>query len=270
MAAFDDEVLRLCPADGGVGATAIEEHLTAMPGAFRDPHEPSTWILAAHPQLVGELRRARLEDPTRYPPDPRIVVSQGDVVVVPGSDARERAFVTWLLAQGAWELSVRGERIGRVTSPSDIYAGDDWQDPARSADPTGIPPRTGTVLTIERERDELCEQIAVHDSGVMSYEQLRPIEDPAKTYRRLSAELLPRWRALVAQLPLEADAPGPDGSYVDPVLVRLDTPTDLAAMPKIDAARPAEAYRELVALVNAWAAALREDRTAMPAGLIAV
>lgn len=269
MATFDNEVLLLRPVDGGVSAAAIEAHLAATPGAFRDPCEPSTWIVAAHPQLVEEVRRARLEHPTRYPPDPRIVVSPEDIVVVPSSDARERAFVTWLLAQGAWELSVRGDVIGRVTSPSDIYASDDWQDPELSADPTGTPPRTGTVITIERERDGLSEQVAVHDSGVMSYEQLRPIEDPAKTYRRISTELLPRWRELVARLPLDADEPGPDGAYVDPVLVRLDTPVDLVAMPKIDAARPAEPYRELLALVNTWAAALRADRTSMPTGLIA-
>lgn len=270
MATFDDEILLLRPVEGSVDTAAVEARLTATPGAFRDPIERATWILARHPQDVDALRRARLEQPGHYPPDPRIAVSPEDVVVVPGTATRERAFVTWLLSQAPWELSVRGELVGRVSSPADIYASEDWQDPALAADPTGTPPLTGAVLTIEREGDVLSEQIAVHDAGVMSYEQLRPVADPAKTYRRLSPELLARWHDLVARLPLDADAPGPDGAYVDPVFVRLDEPTDLVAMPKIDAARPPDAYRELLALVDGWAAALRADRAAMPAGLIAL
>lgn len=267
--AFDDEILLLRPIAGGVDTVAIEAHLAAMPGAFRDPLERETWILAAHPRDIDALRRARLEQPGRYPLDPRISVSPEDIVVVPGTQARERAFVTWLLSQAPWELRVRGEVVGQVTSAADLYASEDWPAPALADDPTGTPPLAGAVLTIEREGDELSEQIAVHDAGVMSYEQLRPVADPAKTYRRLSPELLARWRELVAHLPLDADAPGPDGVYVDPVIVRLDEPTDLVATPKIDAARPPDAYRELFALVDGWAAALRADRAAMPAGLIA-
>ena len=105
MAAFDDEILLLRPVEGGVDTAAIEAYLAATPGAFRDPVERATWILAGHPQSVDALQRARLEQPGRYPLDPRIAVSPEDVMVVPGTEARERAFVAWLLSQAPWELS---------------------------------------------------------------------------------------------------------------------------------------------------------------------
>lgn len=269
---FDDEVLLLRPLNGGVNGAAIEQHLAETPGAFRDPHEPSTWILAMHPQDVEKLRQARIEDPRSFSFDPRVVVSPDVVVVYPGTTGHGRRFVHWLLSQGPCELTVRGQVIGRVISPSDIYSEDEWDDPDAYLDPTETPPRTGTVVTVLRHHQvggEVSEDILVHDAGVMSYEQRYPVGDPVKTYRRLAPELLPRWLELVKGLPLDADAPGPDDEYIDPVFVSIETPIDSQGVPKLDAARPTEPYREFLSLVNGWAAALRRDRAAMPPGLLA-
>lgn len=268
---FDDEVLLLWPVNKGVNGAAIEQHLAATPGAFRDPHEPATWILAMHPQYVDELCRARLEDARSYPSDPRVVVSPDHVVVYPGSTGHGRKFVHWLLSQGPCELTVRGQAVGRVTSPSDIYAENDWDDPDAYLDPTETPPRTGTVIEIRRYHEvngSLSECVAIHDSGVMSYEQHYPVEDPAKTYRRLSPALLARWLELIKPLPITGDAPGRDGEYIDPVFLNVEIPTDIIGAPKIDAARPPEHYRELLALTDAWTVALRANRGAMPPGLL--
>lgn len=265
---FDDEVLLLHPVNGSADAATIEQHLAGTPGAFRDPHDPSTWILAGHPQFVDELRRKRVENPTRYLPDPRVIVTPEYVTVVPGVSGRGRKFVHWLLSQGPCDLTVRGQAIGRVTSPSDIYAEEEWDDPDAWFDPTETPPRTGSVITVMRHHPRLREHVAVHDSGVVSYAQWLPDETPEKTFLRMSPELLSRWLELVKRLPLEADAPGPDDSYIDPVLVELDIPTDIIAVTKMDAARPTEPCQEFFSLVNEWAAALRNDRAAMPPGLL--
>lgn len=267
---FDDEVLLLWPVSEGVNGATIEQHLATTPGAFRDPHEPTTWILAMHPQYVDELRQARLEDARSYPSDPRVVVSPDHVVVYPGTTGHGRKFVHWLLSQGPCELTVRGQVIGRVTSPLDIYAEKDWDDPDAYLDPTETPPRTGTVVEFTRHHQmggPLSEEVIVHDSGVMSYEQRHPVADPVKTYRRLAPELLGRWLTLIKRLSFKSDAPGPDGEYIDPVLVSFETPTDCQT-PKIDAARPTEPFREFVSLVNGWTTAMREDRAAMPPGLL--
>jgi len=264
---FDDDVLLLRPVNQGVNGATIEQHLAETPGAFRDPQEPTTWILAMHPEYIEKLRRARIEDPRSYPFDPRVVVSPDHVVVYPGTTGHGRKFVHWLLSQGPCDLTVRGQVIGRVALPSDIYEEEEWDDPDADLDPTERPPRTGTTLTIQHDREGLSEDLTVHDSGVLSYEQREPIDDPVKTYRRMAPELLAQWLELVKCLPLDADEPGPDGTYVDPVLVSLETPTN-SRTPRIDAAHPAEPYRELMLLVNGWVTALREDRAAMPPGLL--
>lgn len=265
---FDDEVLLLRPVDDSVNGAAIEQHLTETPGAFRDPHDLSTWILAGHPEFIAELRQKRIENASRYLPDPRVIVSPDAVVVVPGVSGRGRKFVHWLLARGPCDLTVRGEAVGRVTSPSDIYTEEEWDDPDAHLDPTETPPRTGTLISIERDSVDLSEDLAVHDSGIMSYEQRRPIEDPEKTYRRMAPEILSRWSALIEGLPPSGDAPGPDGDYVDPVIVKLYIPTDLVSAMKIDAARPTEPCREFISLVTGWIVSLREDRAAIPPGLL--
>src|SRR5512140_2098914 len=162
---FDDEVLLLWPVSKVVNGATIEQHLAATPGAFRDPHEPATWILAMHPQYVDELRRARLEDARSYPSDPRVVVSPDHVVVYPGTTGHGRKFVHWLLSQGPCDLTVRGQAMGRVASPSDIYAENDWDDPDLYLDPTETPPRTGTVVVIERFHEvsgSVTEEVVVH------------------------------------------------------------------------------------------------------------
>lgn len=266
---YDDEVLLLRPMNLRVNDATIEQHLEETPGAFRDPHEPSTWILAMHPQYVEKLRQARIEDPRSFSFDPRVVVSPGHVVVYPGTTGHGRKFVHWLLSQGPCELIVRGQVVGPVTLPSDIYADEEWDDP--DLDPTESPPRTGTNVVIERFRlvgGDVSENVIVHDAGVMSYEQIYPVNDLAKTYRRLSPALLTRWLILTKPLPITGDAPGPDGEYVDPVFLRIETPIEVLGMPKIDAARPKEHYRELLSLVNEWTTALRQDRAAMPPGLL--
>lgn len=271
MASFDNEVLLLSPVCGSVDITAVEHHLESTPGAFRDPIDPLVWILSAHPQEIENLRRERVEHPTEYPLGlARVVTSSKNVVVYPDySTGRSRQFVTWLLTQGPCALEVRGEVIGQVATPSDIYASaDTWKDPDALADPTEMPPRTGMIVSMARDLDGLLEHVEIHDSGIMSYEQLRPVDDPQKTYRRLNPEFLARWLELIKRLPFDGDVRGPDGDYVDPVLISAETPTYTIGIPKIDAARPTEAYQEFIGLVNGWATALRGDRAAMPPGLL--
>lgn len=270
MATYEDEVLLLRPDGWSVDVAAIEAHVAATPGAFRDPLDAATWILSAHPELVERLRRERVAHPTRYPELglARVTISPDYLVVYPDSTTgRARQLVTWLLSRGTWELTVRGHVVGRVTAPLEIYGDEPWEDPDAGADPTESPPRTGSLLTFERDRAGTYEQLAVHDSGVLSYERMVSGGGREKLYRQLVPEMRARWNTLVSQLPLDADVPGPDGSFVDPVLLRVETPSDLVAMPKIDAARPTEPYREIVALANGWTAALRADQTAVPSGL---
>jgi hypothetical protein len=153
----------------------------------------------------------------------------------------------------------------------DIYAETEWDDPDANLDPTEAPPRTGTIVAMIRYHQVggMGEEILVHDTGIMSYEQSYPVKDSVKTYRRLPPELLRQWLSLVNGLPLDADAPGPDDEYIDPVFLSVETPIDSTGTSKLDAARPTQPYREFMSLVNSWAVALRADRAAMPTGLLA-
>jgi hypothetical protein len=275
---FDTDVLLLRPTTGEVDVNAVEHRLAATPGAFRDPIRPATWILSLHPGEIDDLRSARIGHPHEWPLEvARVTPSSSCVEVIPDySTGRARQFVTWLLGQGDWTLEVGGEAIGPAREPSDIYADDTWQDPDASADPTENPPRAGFVVVLNRYRevsgDSLSEELVVHSSGIMSYLQLHPIEDDAKTYRRLTPELLQRWLQMLRPLLAgQADqSEPPDGRYVDPVFFAVEAPTANLShgIAKLDAANPPPQYRELISLTNGWATAMRADRTAIPPGLL--
>jgi len=275
---FDTDVLLLRPPAGDVDVSAVDHRLVATPGAFRDPIDPATWILPLHPIEIDDLRNARLERPQEWPLEvARVRPSSSYIEVIPDySTGRARQFVTWLLSQSSWILEVRDEVIGPVRNPSDIYADGAWQDPDASADPTENPPRTGFVVVLDRYREvsggSLSEELVVHNSGIMSYLQLHPVEDDAKTYRRLTPELLQRWQQLLQPLLAgEADqTEPPDDRYEDPVFFAIEAPTENLShgIAKLDAANPSPHYRELISLTNGWATAMRADRTAMPPGLV--
>jgi hypothetical protein len=268
---FDDEIITLWPEQRSETIARVEQELAVTAGAVRDPADSTTWFLP-HPQAAGIIRQQRLDDPTRYPAVARVIVRPDHVVVFPDdTEGRARKFVTWLLSLGPWDVAIRDQAPVRVGSPAEIYANNTWVDPDASADPTEIPPRTGTVLVIKRHHrvgGNVSESVLVHDSGVMSYAQSFPVEDATATYRRLPPELLAHWLNLVQHLPLDVDAPGPDDEYIDPVFVSIETPDDTFGVPKVDAARPPEPYRELLSLVREWITALRTDRAAMPPGLL--
>lgn len=275
---FDTDVLLLRPAARVVDVSTVEHHLAAIPGAFRDPIHPATWILPLHPSEIDDLRSARLEHPQEWPFEvARVTPSSSCIEVIPDySTGRARQFVTWLLGQGAWILEVAGEVIGPVHEPSDIYADDNWQDPDASADPTENPPRTGFVVVLNRYREvsggSLSEELLIHSSGIVSYRQLHPAEDDAKTYRRLTPDLLQRWQQLLR--PVLAGAADqtepPDGKYEDPVFFAIEAPTKNLShgVAKLDGANPPQHCREIISLTNEWAAAMRANRTAIPAGLL--
>lgn len=275
---FDADVLLLRPVTGDVDASAVEHRLAATPGAFRDPIYPATWILPLHPGEIDDLRGARIERPSEWPLEvARVTPSSSCVEVVPDySTGRARQFVTWLLGQGTWILEVGGEVIGPVFQPSDIYADATWQDPDALADPTENPPRTGFVVVLNRYREvtggSLSEELVVHSSGIMSYLQLHPVEDGAKTYRRLTPELLQDWLQLLRPLLTGEVDPSepPDDRYEDPVFFAVEAPTKNLShgVAKLDAANPPLHYRELISLTNAWAAAMRADRAAIPPDLL--
>jgi hypothetical protein len=275
---FDTDVLLLRPAAGAVDLAEVERRLAATPGAFRDPIHPATWILPLHPGEIADLRSARLEHPQEWPLEvARVAPSLSCVEVIPDySTGRARQFVTWLLGQGTWTLEVGGEAVGPVREPSDIYADDAWQDPDASADPTENPPRTGFLVILNRYREvsggSLSEEIAIHSSGLMSYLQLQPVADDAKTCRRLTTEMLQRWMQLVRPLLAgQADqTEPPDDRYEDPVFFSIEGPTENLSqgVAKLDAANPPPHYRELISLTNDWAIAMRADRTAIPPGLL--
>lgn len=275
---FDTDVLLLRPATGGIDVNAVEHRLATTPGAFRDPLHPATWILPLHPGEIDDLRGARIERPSEWPLEvARVTPSSSYVEVVPDySTGRARQFATWLLGQGTWLLEVGGKVIGSVREPSDIYADVTWQDPDASAYPTENPPRIGFVVVLNRYREvsggSLSEELVIHSSGTMSYLQLHPAEDDAKTYRRLTPALLQRWlqmlRPLLAE---EADqSEPPDDRYDDPVFFAVEAPTENLShgIVKFDAAHPPSQYREIISLTNEWAAAMRSDRAAIPPGLL--
>jgi hypothetical protein len=275
---FDTDVLLLRPATGDVDVNAVEHRLASTPGAFRDPVHPATWILPLHPGEIDDLRSARIGRPSEWPLEvARVTPSPSCIEVIPDyATGRARQFVTWLLDQGAWILEVGGEVIGPVREPSGIYADDTWQDPDASADPTENPPRTGFVVVLNRYREvsggSLSEELVVHSSGLMSYLQLHPVKDGAKTYRRLAPELLQRWLQLIRPLLAgEVDqAEPPDDRYEDPVFFAVEAPTKNLShgVAKLDAANPPSHHRELISLTNGWAAAMRADRAAIPPGLL--
>lgn len=275
---FDTDVLLLRPATGDVDVNAVEHRLAVTPGAFRDPVHPATWILPLHPREIDDLRSARIDRPHEWPLEvARVTLSSSCVEIIPDySTGRARQFVTWLLSHGTWILEVGGESIGPVCEPSDIYADATWQDPDVSADPTENPPRTGFAVVLNRYREvsggSLSEELVVHSSGIMSYLQLHPVEDGAKTYRCLTPELLQSWLQLLRPLLAGEVDPSepPDDRYEDPVFFTVEAPTKNLShgVAKLDAANPPSHYRELISLTNGWATAMRADRAAIPPGLL--
>ena len=265
---FDDEVLLLRPLNERVSAAVVEDYLDKTPGAFRDPLDNSTWYLAQHPQQIEELRKTRIDNPTRYLAEPRVIVSPQDIVVVPGVSGRGRKFVHWLLSQSSCELSVHGRVVGRVTKPSEIYADETWEDPEASADPTESLPRVGSLVVVMLNRADRLESVAVHSSGVMSYEQLRPVDDPEKTYRRMAPEQVAHWQDLVRRLALQPETSDSSEPISDPVLVRIESPTEVVDIFELDSAHPHERDRDFLSLVEGWSRALREDRGAVLPGLL--
>jgi hypothetical protein len=200
---------------------------------------------------------------------------QRGIEVIPGESTlaagRARKFIETLLAMGPFELEIAGNVIGEVRTAHDIYGDLPWEDPDLSEDPTESPPRTGALVTFYRDAgSDVAESLAFHDSGIVSYVQRRPIMDVAKTYRMLSPTRRAQLWDLIAKLPLlEEDGAGPNGEYLDPVYISLETPKgDDDSYVKLDAAKPSAEAAAFVKLVDGWAKAMRSDRNAIPPGMV--
>jgi hypothetical protein len=268
----DEEVLLLHPAFAIERAelrARLDDIAGGVLGAFRDPHEADSWLFPlAHD--AHELRVAREARPGEHGGYTRAgIVADGRVQVVPGSTdlalGRAQHVVRALLALGPWDLEVRGRPSGRVTTLRDVYARD-WPSPDDVDDPTMSPPVTGTLTTWRRELPDGREVVAVHDSGAMSYIRDRG-DQRTVVRRRLDTATRKRWAELVAALPLDGDAPGPDGDFADAVFVAVDTPDAALGDVRIDAATAAPPYRELAGLFRLWTTALGADPEATPVGL---
>lgn len=272
MRASADDVLLLRPAHA-LDAAAVREILESTPGAFRHPANDREWVLPAVASLAIDLRAELEKNPQASYGTTRVRDgSPFTIEVIPsetiGGAGRARKFVTALLALGPFELEVRGERLGIVETPAEIYGEADWIDPDQTDDPTESPPRTGKLITFYRDQpDGPREYLAVHDSGVLSYEQRRPSDDAQKTYRVLDHEARAALFALVATLPFEWEPGGGDGSYVDPAYISLEVPTGYLHDVQVDAGRPSERIRAFVELVDGWVRAFRANRAAAIAGM---
>lgn len=268
---FDDEILLLRPLSGPLDVGYIERELDSIPGALRDPHEKNMWILVV-PAFERELVRKRREkDPSYHSANARVSLfpNQGVIEVMPGLTTldwgRAQKFVQWLLSHGPWQLTVRGKVVGRAAILSDVYA-QAWPDPDVAVTQTESPPRTGQLLTLHRNHNDLSEEVAVHDSGFMSY--TRSHNGNEQVWRgRLTAELLARWPVLVKGLSMRSNDENPGYEYADPVFLTIEVPTDLDTA-KLDLAHLRPEDRELVMLLNGWAKEFSRDANATPAGLV--
>jgi hypothetical protein len=253
----------------------IGHALEAMPGLFRHPTEYEWWVLPIRASMAEAIMRSIIERPHEATSATRVqrYVPGGAIVVIPGQttadEARARKFVEMLLEMGPFELEVGGRLRGSATGPLDIYGCAPWQDPDISMDPTESPPRTGTLVTFYRDSgSRVREYLAIHDSGIVSYEQRCPIEDAEKTYRRIAPSHQALVRQLIAALPfLEEYGAGHDNTYLDLVFTSFERPSGDGRDAKLDATRPSPEATPFVRLVDEWVQALRRDRSAVIPGL---
>lgn len=272
MTVSDEDVLLLRP-KFALDPQRVEQALEAVPGSFRHPARNDRWVLPSSAVMADVIRDRMRRDEATFTTQVRQV--NRAIEVIPGEtwlDAgRARKFVETLLAMGPFELEVGGQFVGEVRSVTDVYGDTRWEDPDFSLDPTESPPRKGNLVTFYRDGSKVREFLAIHDSGIVSYEQREPVEDVEKTYRRIAPAQQAPLSELIAALPfLEEDGAGPAGEYIDPVYIRFETPTGEGRDAKLDAANPSPEAAPFVKVADSWVKALRSDRAAVPPGLIEI
>jgi hypothetical protein len=268
---FDDEdILTLRPLFG-LDMQRVADELARIPGSFPDPYEKDTWVLVVPAYQRRRQEAWHKEHPGEHTGEARVSLLPDHVVMVVqgtgiASWGRAQKFVAWLLALGPFGLIRRDKDVGRVAALSDVYA-ETWPDPDATSNPTEDPPRTGLLTTLRRHYEGASEEVAVHDSGFMSY--TRRQGDQFRVWRgRLTASLCERWPAMVERVrPLCSEEAGPGGQYADPVYLMINNPNDDGDEVMLHGAHPSPRYREMVELLDGFRAAILRDPGQAPEGV---
>jgi hypothetical protein len=230
--AFESAMFR--PAQGSFDAEAVRAHLGALPHAFLDPVEGKKYHLSGSAAEAQHNRRARLADPRRFPYGVLVEVRPDGVLIdqapMPDALAQARAFVGWLLSQGAWRAETEYGDQGLVTELQRLYP-DALPDPDSLVDDPLISPPPHGVLWTWREGDD---EVWLHDSGAW-----RVIRAGQPRSGKLSEDALARWLSATDGLdPDEIDGDADDASQT--ASLSRESPEEEASV-YYDRRRPPEA-----------------------------
>ncbi|MCP3100736.1 hypothetical protein LZ198_17850 [Myxococcus sp. K15C18031901] len=136
--------------DGPIDVAVIEDHLGALPWAWRDPVDGRQFFLAGHVRDARAARDWRITHPTEYPTDGVLVAVHPDGVRIdqrgyPESMARARDFVGWLLRTGTWNARTELSTEQPLTSAEELYPGPLPSTSEMDDDPHQSPVIVGTL-----------------------------------------------------------------------------------------------------------------------------